>query len=102
MSRINSAKAMDDEALSLIAGGDWGDTNWEINHDCNLYKPGDIVEVYTNNFHLFTKSATVIGTRDGTGPLNVTCKFVRTYYVVVLRDWTNTELVVNADQIERN
>ena len=52
--------AINDEALSFVAGGDYGDSKYEHNNNVCLYKPGDVVEVYTSKFHVRTVRGTVI------------------------------------------
>ena len=54
MRNLNTAYAMDDEALIHVTGGDYGDSNYEHDHNVVLYKVGDTVEVFTGIVHLFT------------------------------------------------
>ena len=49
-----------DEMLRNVAGGDNGDTTYEIEHNVKLYKLDDRVEVYDNGFHTTTEKGTVV------------------------------------------
>ena len=49
----NTMKAMNDEALTLVTGGDEGDLEYEIASGKALYKVGDHVEVYKTPMHWF-------------------------------------------------
>ena len=58
---MKNMKAMTDEALELVTGGDYGDSNYEYENNIQLYNVGDSVQVYRTGFHITTVSATVIG-----------------------------------------
>ena len=52
-------RTINDELLTKVTGGDWGDSNYEHDNGIQLYNVGDYVEVYTDHFHLFTMNAKV-------------------------------------------
>ena len=57
--------AVNNEALALITGGDYGDSTYERDNMVHLYRTGDIVEVYTSAFHIFTERGTVMSVGRG-------------------------------------
>ena len=57
---MNTVKTMNDEALTLITGGNYGDSRWEALCWIPTYSAQTVVEVYTNFMHLFTKRGTII------------------------------------------
>ena len=47
-------KTMNDDMLSRVNGGDYGDTAAETKWGLPIYRPGQIVEIYTSFLHITT------------------------------------------------
>ena len=52
-------KELMDTALIKVTGGNYGDSKFEHDHNLQLYKVGDQVEVFTDSFHTFTRHAVI-------------------------------------------
>ena len=60
--------ALNDDMLTRVTGGNYGDTSRELKNGEPLYKIGDKVEVFVDIFHWFTKTGVIIDrtiTNDG-------------------------------------
>ena len=53
-------KAVNDETLYSVTGGDFGDSKYEYENKTCLYKVGDVVEVYVNSLHISTERGTIV------------------------------------------
>ena len=91
--RNTMIKAMNDEALVRISGGDNGDSEIEKRLGTRLYKVGDVVEVYTNWLHIFTTRAIIDAV--GLDEKGYVC------YHVIYFDNKGTIDLVSADKIQR-
>ena len=97
--KMMNTKAMNDEMLTKVTGGNWGDTFTEYTNGTQLYKTGDTVEVYNTVFHVTTKRAVVMGvTTEYRIVGGVTLSHVPVYYV---RYADNSHEFVLAESIER-
>ena len=66
MKNTMTMKAMNDEALTLVTGGDLLDSYHEYQAGTPMYKVGDIVEVYSTSFHCTTNRAKIIAVEQKT------------------------------------
>ena len=96
MTNTKAMKNIEDMTLENIIGGNYGDSKWEYEHDCNMYNIGDVVEVFTNDFHIYTKRSLIIDIRTDIPAWNT-----KYFYVVEYMDWTGRQRTVSADYIER-
>ena len=60
MTNAKIMKAVNEEALRNAAGGDSGDSMFELKNNLFLYKSGDLVEVYDNFLHITTTRGKII------------------------------------------
>ena len=86
-----NTKAMNNEMLTKVTGGDNGDVSYERKNGIALYKVGDQVEVYRTDLHITTRRAVVEAVREYDGYI--------TYYVVFLD--SNKFKWVTANGIQR-
>ena len=87
---MNAIKAMNDEALTFVAGGNNGDKELELKYDAPFYRVGDSVEVYVSSLHWHTIHAVVISSE----------KRSYGYFYIVEYDDKNVSQVT-ADDLER-
>ena len=60
MTDTKMMKAVNDEMLTIVVGGNDGDSKYEHDNDLYLYNIGDIVEVYLTGYHITTRRAKII------------------------------------------
>ena len=95
-----NTRMMNDEMLTKVAGGNYGDTCKEFDSGIQFYNVGDTVEVFNTLFHASTKRGVIeavgeeyLHVRDFTGG------YVPKYFVRYSR---NSAEWVFANDIERN
>ena len=92
-------KTIDDEALVNVAGGDWGDSKYELENNLYLYGPGDTVEVYDNFLHITTTKAEVLTMGRRMGPVEQYIRdgFMIPFYLVQYengsKEWVTSNVI---------
>ena len=88
-------KAVNDERLTFVTGGDNGDAQKEMAGNYCMYKIGDSVEVYKfTDFHVWTNHAVIIDIFDSKSNI------IPRAYLVRYDD--NSTRWVSANEIESN
>ena len=98
MTYTKMAKAVNDEALYSVTGGNYGDKKTELDNDIALYNVGDTVEVFTTSWHIWTKRGVIIFAERR----RIDTTFVHgsfTLYTVKYEDGSTEQ--VSANDIER-
>ena len=107
MTNTKMIKAVNDEALEAVAGGNQGDDCREEKSRTPLHNVGETVEVFRTFLHVFTKRGTIID-KFQVDVINSACRDWKTNpdgltmhwkYLVKLED--GSEECVTAEEIER-